>query len=517
MTAEHSIAQRLLALLRFSSDVILTVTPDLTVTYASPAVEHALGLSPDDLVGRCILGCIHPEDVEPMRMQLGRVIDRPGAVARADLRMRHADGSFVPFETVAASRLGDSTIEALVVSARNVADRQRAEHERRQMEQQLWQAQKMEAVGRLAGGVAHDFNNLLTVILNYAQCIQAAVAPGHPVAKDVNQILEAARRGGELTRQLLTFSHPPLRQPAVVDLNHTIRDVARMLTRLLGEHVELKLQLTERAAPVVMDPSHASQVLINLMVNARDAMPSGGTLTIATREIVVERLASDDAAAPAPGCYVVLTVSDTGIGMSDDVKERIFEPFYTTKPASQGSGLGLATVYGMVQQAHGTVRVSSAVGQGSSFELVLPCSTAARVETSPGVLSSAQPVPTTVLLAEDDAAVRRATRQTLERSGFAVLEADDGLRALAMVEEDPRGVDLVLSDVVMPHLGGRELAAALRRVRPELPVVLMTGHGATSTGAPVDAAGEVTVLSKPFTVEELVSHLRRALHARASR
>jgi two-component system, cell cycle sensor histidine kinase and response regulator CckA len=511
VVAASDTAQRLRALLRYSSDVILTVSPDLTITYASPSVEPVLGLSAAELVGHCALGCVHPDDVEPMRVQLGQIIDRPGATASAELRVRHADGSHVSFETIATSQLGDPAIAALVLNARDLSERKRAERERRSAEEQLWQAQKMDAVGRLAGGVAHDFNNLLTVILSYAESLKHALGRDDRLQEEAAEIAKAARRGAALTRQLLTFSRSSLAEPGVVDLNEAVRDIGRMVGPLLGVEIELRLRLGERSLPVGLDAGHAGQVLVNLLVNARDAMPGGGTLTVETREVVVEREASPGGSAPPPGVYAVVVVTDTGGGMAPEIQQHIFEPFFTTKAAGQGTGLGLATVYGIVRQAGGCVRVRSELGQGSIFEIYLPRAPVAGAAR----LSTPEPDTTqlegTVLLVEDDAAVRRVTRRTLERSGFSVVEARNGEQAVPLFLEDPAAFDLVLTDVVMPEMGGRELVQQLRQIRPDVAVLLMSGYTGEGSGLAPEPEGGAPVIAKPFTVDELLGQVSRAM------
>ncbi|HEY0778234.1 MAG TPA: ATP-binding protein, partial [Gemmatirosa sp.] len=442
--------------------------------------------------------------------------------------------------------------------SRDVTARRRAEAALAAREEELRQAQKMEAVGRLAGGIAHDFNNLLAAISSYAELLldalpddPEAAAPGTLAAvvtdarEDVREIRRAAERGATLTRQLLAFGRGQLLQTREIDLNTVVGDLGRLLNRVLGAEVELRLDLAAEPAPVLADPGQLEQVLLNLAVNARDAMLGGGVLFIGTRHVTVPTGAAAGATGDlAPGRYVAVDVRDTGVGMDAATLARIFEPFFTTKPAGQGTGLGLAMVYGIVAQTGGRVTVDSAPGRGTTFTVYLPALAAAAIpEPEPEPVPARAEAPrapdgagTTVLVVDDESAVRGAAARVLARRGYTVLEARDGVEALGLAERYAGPVHLLLSDVRMPGMDGRELARRFRVARPEARVLLMTGYPGSEDPGPdtdgnaalatdLDAAdafeprpelGDAPALQKPFTLDALAERVREVT-ARAER
>jgi nitrogen-specific signal transduction histidine kinase/ActR/RegA family two-component response regulator len=395
-------------------------------------------------------------------------------------------------------------------SVTDITERKRAEETRRILESRLAQAQKMEAVGRLAGGVAHDFNNLLTVIIGYCELLRATgplADAGHDM---VEGICAASERAAALTRQLLTFSRQQVVEPCVLDLNAVVADTEKMLRRLIGEDIRLETVLQPALAPVRADPGQIGQVIMNLAVNARDAMPSGGKLTIETATVELDETFAET----RPGRYVLLAVTDTGQGMTPEVKARVFEPFFTTKGSGRGTGLGLATVRTIAEQNRGFVAVYSEPGRGSTFKVYLPTlDGSARVE--PAGLTPGGPVggTETILLVEDEDAVRAVTRRILQGLGYTVVEASGGFEALRWAEQFAGTIDLLVTDVVMPDLGGRKLVEELTLVRPGLKVLYLSGYTDDAVVRHGVLHADVAFLQKPFTVEALARKVRQTLAA----
>jgi signal transduction histidine kinase len=398
--------------------------------------------------------------------------------------------------------------EGLVVFSRDAT-------ERRRLEEELRQSQKMEAVGRLAGGVAHDFNNLLTAIQLYGQILLQDLDASDPRLELTRQILRAAERAADVTRRLLAFSRKQVVEPRVLDLNAVVTAADKLLRRLLGEDVRLRAVLAEGLGRVKADPGQLEQVILNLAVNARDAMPRGGGLTVETADVV---LGAGDARADAevrPGRYVLLAVSDTGCGMGEEVRRRLFEPFFTTKGPGQGTGLGLAAVYGIVRQSGGHIRVHSEVGRGAAFKIYLPAvEEAAPAEAPEEGAPAAPPGAGTILVAEDDDQVRALTVSALRSSGYAVLEARDGEQAVGVCRTHAGPVDLLLTDVVMPGMSGREAAEAAKRLRPGLRVLFVSGYTDDAVVRHGVLRAEAAFLQKPFTAEALASKVRGVLEGR---
>jgi signal transduction histidine kinase/ActR/RegA family two-component response regulator len=420
-------------------------------------------------------------------------------------------------------RLMESRVEPLrdesgaIIAALSVT---RDVTERHALEAQLRQSQKLEAVGQLAGGVAHDFNNLLTVIGNYGQFLMNELPPGSRGRADLDELLGATKRAVTLTRQLLTFGRKQVSTPRALDPNDVIQGVEQMVRRLIGEHIALVTDLDPNAGQVLADPGQLEQVLVNLVVNARDAMASGGLLTIETAAV---RLTARDlrrhtldgpvaALVGSPGDHVVIRVTDNGTGMDEATQRRVFEPFFTTKPQGRGTGLGLATIYGIVAQAGGRLCLHSAPGRGTTVEVYLPRHAIADGEPSTPDSPAATDVPRgneTVLVAEDEAAVRESVRRILERAGYTVVEARHGADALLLWRERREEVALVLTDLVMPEMRGPELAAAVRAVAPETRILFMSGYASDAARATV-APGDV-LIEKPFDADTLVRAVRDAL------
>jgi signal transduction histidine kinase/ActR/RegA family two-component response regulator len=405
---------------------------------------------------------------------------------------------------------GDEVSEVTAAFARMRGTLQKNDEQRQTLENQLRQAQKMEAVGRLAGGVAHDFNNLLTVIKGHSDLLEMKLGTLSVAQPSIAQVRKAADRATTLTRQLLAFSRMQVLQPRVLDLNSLISDVGKMLPMLIGEEIEYTFHAGDSLARVKADPSQIEQVLVNLAVNAHDAMMKGGKLTISTQNVVLDPAYARSHPPTAPGRYVLLTVADTGAGMDEATKARIFEPFFTTKELGKGTGLGLATVYGIVKQSGGYIWVDSAPGQGTRFEVFLPQNAAApQLPSEDAPIAKYAPGIGTVLLVEDEEAVRELAGEFLRSSGYHVIAGKDGLDALEKAEQESKAIDVLVTDVKMPRMRGTELAQRLKRAHPRIKIVYMSGY------LEHDSAEEFVTdsahLQKPFSRESLLKKMREAL------
>jgi two-component system, cell cycle sensor histidine kinase and response regulator CckA len=421
----------------------------------------------------------------------------PGYDRVESFRHRRKDGTLIDVETISYGfELDGRKVRIVVIN--DVTDQLRVRQHQEQVQAQVLLAQKMDAVGRLAGGVAHDFNNLLSVILGAAESLGKALAPYDPLQEDVTEIRDAVGRGAALTRQLLIFGRKEVRSPGLLDLNEVIDGVERLLERVLGNSVHVELRREVEHAPVIADAGQLEQVLVNLAVNSRDAMLRGGTLTITTgqADVPVDQATMLDI---IPGPYITIDVEDTGTGMDEVTRNRAFEPFFTTKGPAHGTGLGLATVYGIVRQSGGAISLRSTPGTGTHVRIHLP-----RGDVTSHTLTQSPVVDDSrglVLLVEDEPRVRSQARRLLQRSGYAVIEASDGAEGTRLFEERRGSVTVVVTDVVMPIVGGVEMVAKLREQEPQLPVVFVSGYTAEDQDLPLD---EHTVfLTKPYTIAAL--------------
>ena len=449
---------------------------------------------------------VHPEDRERVVTDIRAAVERGDASWSAEYRCRRADGSYAQvYDRGYVLRDAEGRGTRMIGAMMDVT-------QRKQLEDELRQAQKMEAVGRLAGGVAHDFNNLLTVITGRSAILLGRLKADDPLRRSVEQIQKTADRAAGLTRQLLAFSRKQVLQRTVLDLNAMVEEVSAMLRRLIGEDVELLLTLGPRAGHVNADPGQLEQALMNLAVNSRDAMPRGGTLGVETDCVQVEAAPPDRPDALAPGAYAVLRVMDTGVGMDAATQARIFEPFFTTKEPGKGTGLGLSMVHGVVRQHGGAVQVRSVVGGGTTFEIYLPQVDApaapARVDET---VSRDTLGRETILLVEDEDDVRALARELLERQGYRVLEASDGLQALGRYETEGDQIDLILSDVVMPRMSGRELVDRVRALRPDMRVLYMSGYTEDAILRHGVRDASTVLLGKPFAPADLLAKVREVL------
>jgi PAS domain S-box-containing protein len=477
------------------NDVVFSIDGEGRLTYVSPSVQR-FGYTPDQLIGKRFSDLAHPDDLAGLEQAFAgshtaaepfefRALDRDGAVHRVRVSSRAV------FD---AGRLVGVTGVVMDITAQ------------RRAEDQLRAAQRLEAVGRLAGGIAHDFNNLLVAINGYAEFAIEAVREGDPMRKDLEEILRAGNRAAALTRQLLAFSRKQVLKPEIINLNDIISGMEGMLRRLIGEDIEVQTRRADGLGRVLADPGQMEQVIMNLVVNARDAMPTGGKLIVST---------FNETAADGGGDRVVLSVQDTGSGMDDQTKAQIFEPFFSTKGPGEGTGLGLSTVHGIVAQSGGTISVETAPGQGTTFTIAFP-----RASAGPsGVVRAPRPQRAsgreTVLLVEDEPAVRQLAKRFLASSGYQVLVAENGGEALLTCENHQGTIDLLLTDVVMPQMSGRALWDRLVKLRPGLRVLFMSGYSGTAIAHHGVLDEGAHLIQKPFSAADLSRRVREVLEDRS--
>jgi two-component system, cell cycle sensor histidine kinase and response regulator CckA len=504
--------ERYQQLVELAPDAILVHDGEQVVLGNAAAVRLAGATSREQLIGLPIDSFLEPPFLKAVEIQLtGRVIPADTPVRDT---FRRLDGSEVPVEVQAAAFLDRGRASAHLV-IRDISARLALDEEARQLEGRLHQAQRMEAVGALAGGVAHEINNMMGVILGFGEflLLQEASLPADCL-EDVREIVKAADRAAAVTRQLLAFSRRSIHRPRAVNLAAAIRNLQPVVRRLLGEGRRLEV-VAEAIPRVWVDPEQLQQVVINLALNARDAMPVGGTLTITTRECeLAAGLVASDATAIPPGRYAALVTHDTGAGMDVDTQAHLFEPFFTTKALGQGTGLGLAAVHGVVSQHNGYITVASAPGEGATFTIYLPILPVLVAVDALGKESPAQAdenhAGATVLVVDDEIAVRAVVARTLKRGGFQVLQAEDGREALELVDRHgPPG--LVLTDLTMPNIGGAELARRLKERFPALPIVFMSGYSAEQLRLEGAIDPEVELLQKPFSPSTVIAVVSAAL------
>ena len=487
------------------------VSPDGRFLEVNPSLCELVGYDEEELVGSTFQEITHPDDLDADLAFAQHMLAGEIPSYRMEKRYIHRDGRIV-WILLSVSLVRDAVGEPLhfVSQIEDVTDRKRAEADRARLETELRHAQKLDAIGRLAGGVAHDFNNILTAVTGYSELLLERLEPGSEPHGHAEEIRRSAAQAGSLTRQLLAFGRKQFLQPAAIDPNGVVAAAQGLLRSLIGERYSLRTDCETELGTVLADAGQVEHVIVNLVLNARDAMPAGGEICIATRSAEV---GDDGADGLAPGRYGVISVTDSGIGMDAETQAHLFEPFFTTKPAGKGSGLGLSTAYGVATQSGGTIVVTSAPGCGSTVSVYLPRSQRLRAVEEPEPESPPAARRATVLLAEDREVVRSLVVTVLEREGMNVLAAADGAGALALCERHDGPVDLLLTDVVMPGLNGDELAARVWAQRPGTPVLYMSGyteHDAIRRGA---ADGEVQFIEKPFSPRELVDKVSAVLGA----
>ncbi|MFO0762794.1 MAG: response regulator [Byssovorax sp.] len=490
------------ALIESAPDAIITADSEGRIVGWSPSAARLFGYEEHEILGQAATRVLTESHLARMQEHRESGGTRPYPT-RVEIEGRHKDGHVLPLE---ASVARWSTTEGWFVTtfARDL-------RESKLLQAQLAQAQKMEVVGRLAGGVAHDFNNLLTVINGTAELVLSDLAKDDPLREEIEQIFGAGNQAARLTRQLLAFSRRQLLAPVAVNLATHLQGTARMLRRVIGEDIELVVQVDPSLEPIFVDPGQLEQVVLNLAVNARDAMPAGGALTIETERRAIDSPAAAQLLSLAPGDYVMLRVSDTGAGMSEDTLGRIFEPFFTTKPQGKGTGLGLATVHGIVTQSGGAVRVRSELGRGTTFELFFP--RAPEAKPSPAATISVKPEKgsETILLVEDEAALRSISGRILRSAGYEVLLAADAQEALSLLEQPGAQVHMLFTDLVMPGLSGPELVLKVAALRPEIRVLFASGHGDDPRLEQLVQSSHAQFLAKPYSMTSLTQKVRAVL------
>jgi PAS domain S-box-containing protein len=494
-----------------AADMIAVVDIAGRRLYNSPSYEHTLGYSPEELASTESLDQIHPDDRQLVK-EAADEARTTGKARNLEYRFRHKNGSWRILESTASVvRNSTGNAEKLVIINRDITRRRQEEEENR--ENQFRQAHKMEVVGRLSGGIAHDFNNLLGVILGYVEVLEDTGTTGEVLRKGVQEIKKAGQRAASLTRQLLAFSRQQVLAPKILELNAVVVDVEGMLRPLLGEDIELITILDEHLGRVLADRGQIEQVIVNLAANARDAMPDGGKLTIRTANVEMEESAHRPSLEIPCGRYVRFSVSDSGIGMDAETQMHIFEPFFTTKELGRGTGLGLSTVYGIVKQSDGYIRVNSDLGKGTRFEIYLP---QAEGEVAAQDLAGGQSIVVqkgkVILLVEDEESLRAITRDLLLQSGYKILEAESGVRALDVAQQHGEHIDLLLTDVIMPGMTGPALAEKLVRMFPEIKILYMSGY-TNHIIAQHGIESGIHLLEKPYTRDALMTKVRDALEA----
>ena len=493
----------------YASDLIAVVGLDFTIRFISQSVRDCLGYEPEELIGRNIDELIDPEMIEEVRANTREILDGRPPWSRS-FRLRHRNGDWRMFEGVGSIANDENGEPAYIVATmRDVTERSR-------LERQLLIAQKMEAIGQLAGGVAHDFNNLLTVMNGFTEmAIKTLGDRDEGIRRYLDEIGHACQRAAELTQHLLAFSRQQVLQPEIVDINAVIEEYVAMLRRILGEEIELLTQLEPKLRTVEVDPGQLGQVLMNLAVNARDAMPQGGIVTIATRNIGLKNAIPIAQGTLPRGSYVLLSVADDGEGMPPEIREHVFEPFFTTKEPGQGTGLGLSTVSGIVEQSGGAIAVDSEPGAGTTFRVYLPRSKAAVVKKRP-LVEKVQTCAGTILVVEDDAAVRKLVAKILLEAGYRVLVAALPSEAISRANWEP-SIDVLVTDVVMPEMNGHELAQRLLALRPDLRILYLSGYTPDVVRAKGVLTHQESFLQKPFTAAVLTQAVRDLAAGAATR
>jgi two-component system cell cycle sensor histidine kinase/response regulator CckA len=493
-----------------TNEGVWTIDAESKTTFVNARMAAMLGYEVTEVIGRPVFDFLVADAKEATKRNLDR--RREGLAGQAEVALSRKDGSEI-WVLLDSTPIRDDTgrFEGVLAMVMDLTERRQAEQALRESEAQLRQSQKMEAIGSLAGGVAHDFNNLLTVILSYAEVIASDLKATDPLLHDVQEIQKAGQRAAALTRQLLLFSRQQVAEPKVIDLNEVLLGMDKLLRRIIGEDIELSSVPPPDLGRVLADPGHIEQVIMNLVVNARDAMPKGGKLTIETANAVLDEDYVRTHLGSRAGPHVMLAVTDTGTGMDKAVQSRIFEPFFTTKEMGKGTGLGLSTVFGIVKQSNGSIWVYSEPGKGTTFKVYLPRTDAETEALKPGAPRTNVRGTETVLLVEDEDAVRRVARGILERQGYQVMEARNAGEALLICEKHAETIHLLLTDVVMPQMSGPEVAKRLMQTRPGMKVLCVSGYTDETVVRHGILEAGIAFLQKPYTPDALLRKVREVL------
>jgi PAS domain S-box-containing protein len=504
--------ERLHFLVKNSSDSLVILNADGSQRYVSPAAEQITGYPVAELEGRALDTLIHPDDMQAITAAWNEAIEHPEKTVTVQYRHIHKTREWIFSEAIAQSFLHEPAINGVIASVRDITERKKAEEEKDKLQTQLTQSQKMESVGRLAGGMAHDFNNMLTVILGYTEMALDRVDHTQPLFANLQDIRKAAERSADLTQQLLAFARKQTVAPKVLDLNQVVEGMLKMLRPLIGEDIDLAWLPGKNLGLVKMDPSQVDQILANLCVNARDAIGDTGKVTIETDTVRLDTVYGMTHTDFLPGEYVLLAVSDNGCGMDAETRSHLFEPFFTTKATGKGTGLGLATVYGIVKQNNGVINVYSEPGQGATFKVYLPRH-AAESDQVPwaGVAKPDARGYETILLVEDEPMILEMTALILKQQGYAVLTAATPGEAMQLAREHTGTISLLMTDVVMPEMNGRTLAKHLLAFDPDLKCLFMSGYTANVIAHHGVLDQGVHFIQKPFTVKDLAAKVREVL------
>jgi PAS domain S-box-containing protein len=492
-------------------DVIVIIDQDGITRYKSPNIEKLFGWKPEEVIGRSTFENIHPDDLDVAQKFAGSLLGEPNANGTMEARYRCRDGSYRWVEFTAVNLLHDPDIRGLLGNYQDITGRKLAEAERAKLEAQLLQAQKMEAVGQLAGGVAHDFNNILSVIMGFGSLLDMQLKDNDKETQYVSQILQAADRGGALTQSLLAFSRKQRIYPQPMDLNAVIKKTETFLARTIGEDIQVSLQLTDQNTTVHADSNQIEQILMNLAANARDAMPKGGEFTIRTERVSLDEAFITKHGYGRSGDYAVMTVSDSGAGMDAATKKRIFEPFFTTKEVGKGTGLGLSMVYGVVEQHGGFINVDSEVGGGTVFKIYLPALDTRAADYEDNGHFEPEGATETILVVEDNNMLREAMTEMLKAVGYTVIEACDGDDAVTKFLAHKDEIQLVLMDVIMPRKSGGDAYKELRAIQPDLKIILMSGYAGDYLSGKLNMEENVHFMSKPILPKRLFEKIRSVL------